>query len=62
MINLISKACLVLQLKLTISHFKQHYTYVHTFFHPHVFQKTTKNYKQKLKIKGSSCQDDQFDF
>ena len=26
--------------------FKQHYTYFHTFFHPHVFQKNTNNITQ----------------
>ena len=31
-------------LKLTFSHFKQHYTHFHTLFHPHVFQKTKKNH------------------
>ena len=35
------RACLVSFLKLTFSHFKQHYTHFHTLFHPHVFQKTT---------------------
>ena len=39
---LIFRACLFYHLKLTVLHFKQHYTH----FHPHVFQKTTNNITQ----------------
>ena len=38
--------CLVYHLKLTFLHFKQYYTHLHIFFHPHVFQKTTNNISQ----------------
>ena len=41
-------ACLVSEFKLTFSHFKQHYTYLHTFFHPHVFQKISNNNSQAI--------------
>ena len=40
------RACLVINLKLTFLHFKQHYIHFHTLFHPHVFQKTTNNLSQ----------------
>ena len=40
------RACLVCELKLTFSHFKQRYTYFHTLFHPHIFQKTLNNSSQ----------------
>ena len=29
--------------KRMLSVFKQHYTYFHTFFHPHIFPKNTNN-------------------
>ena len=32
-------ACLISQLKLTFSHFKQFYTYFNTLFHSHIYQK-----------------------
>ena len=37
---------LVSEFKLTFSYFKQHYTFFHTLFHPHVFQKTPNNNSQ----------------
>ena len=41
-------ACLVINLKLTFSYFKQYYTHSNTLFHPHIFQKTTNNNSQTI--------------
>ena len=40
------RSCLVEHLKHIFSVFKQHYTYFHTLFHPHVFKKNTNNITQ----------------
>ena len=37
---------LVILLKLTFLHFKQHYIFFHIFFHSHMFQKTLNNNSQ----------------
>ena len=38
----ILRACLVFLFEQQFPHFKHTYTYFHTIFHPHIFQKTTK--------------------
>ena len=45
------RACLVSEFKLTFSYFKQYYTYFHTLFHPHVFQKIPNNNSQNYSTK-----------
>ena len=47
------RPCLIELLNNLFSIFKQHYTFFHTFFHPHIFQKTTNNITQTLLLNES---------
>ena len=41
--------------------FKQHYTYFHTLFHPHVFPKDTNNVSRTILSNGPNFQNSLFD-
>ena len=43
MVKLRGEFCILAYFKQQFSVFKQHYTYFHIFFHPHVFSKNTNN-------------------